>query len=127
MQTALYCGTTERLRTHSRRSRELGYTVLSTRGYEVRPFMYSDSASRMVRAGERPSAAAAACRPVVLKGMGGFWVRDFFSTAVTVAVLAPLTREKAASASSFFLKRAVAWAVLKESDPSWESRPEMTQ
>ena len=58
------------------RSRLGGYTVLSTRGYEIRPFIYSDSAMRIVRAGVRPSEAGSRhAATVVLNGAGGLTVR----------------------------------------------------
>ena len=56
----------------------------------MKPSMYRLSARRMVRAGLRPSAEAAACRLVVLNGAGGFTVRFFFSTAATRAVIRAL-------------------------------------
>ena len=49
------------------------------------PLIYKLSARRIVRAGVRPSADAAAMSDVVLKGTGGRCVRVFFSTASTRA------------------------------------------
>ena len=46
---------------------------------------------RMVRAGEMPSAAAAACSEVVANGVGGCCLRERLVTAATVAVLTPST------------------------------------
>ena len=81
----------------------------------------------MVRAGLMPSAAAAACRLVVLNGTGGRWVRLLRSTPLTVASLASATLAQAASAASFFQKRPSAWPILKGSEPACAASPEITQ
>ena len=84
----------------------------------------------MARAGEMPSAAAAACMEVVLKGAGGRWVRLFFVTAVTVPVLAASTLAKAALAACSSVKRPWACTILKRassSAPTSAARPLMTQ
>ena len=81
----------------------------------------------MVRAGLMPSAAAAACRLVVLKGAGGRWVRLLRSTAVTRASLACATLAYAASAASLSQKRAVVWLTLKGSSSPWLASPKITQ
>ena len=60
---------------------------------------------RMVRAGLIPSAAAAACSEVVLNGVGGRWVRLFFTTSVTVPVVAFSTCENAVVAAFSSVKR----------------------
>ena len=70
---------------------------------------------RMVRAGERPSADAAAMRLVVLNGTGGCCLRVRFSTAATVALAAPETAAMAAFAAASSLKRAVECGAVKAS------------
>ena len=80
--------------------------------------MYRLSAMRMVRAGERPSADAAAMRLVVLNGTGGCCLRVRFSTAATVALTAPETAAMAAFAAASSLKRAVECGAVKASSPS---------
>ena len=70
---------------------------------------------RMVRAGLRPSADAAAMSEVVLNGAGGCTVRFFFSTDATVARVAPSTWAMTACASASALKRAVACGASNES------------
>ena len=67
---------------------------------------------RMVRAGLMPSAAAAACRLVVLNGVGGCCLRLRFATLVTVPVVACSTWANAVSAAALSVKRAVAWPIL---------------
>ena len=67
---------------------------------------------RMVRAGEMPSAAAAACREVVLNGTGAGCLRERLVTSVMVPVVALSTCENAVSASCLSVKRAVLWAIL---------------
>ena len=79
-----------------------------------------------MRAGEMPSAAAAAWSDVVLNGAGGLTVRLLRSTPVTVAVRASRTRAKAAWAASSALKRAVACVTLNGSS-FLAASPEMTQ
>ena len=76
-----------------------------------------------------PSAAAAAWRLVVLKGAGGRWVRLLRSTAVTRASVAPSTRPKAAWASAWSQKRAVACVTRKgpAASPIFSAWPWMTQ
>ena len=81
---------------------------------------------RMVRAGLRPSAEAAAMSEVVLNGAGGCTVRFFFSTADTVAVVAPSTWAMTAAASASTLKRAVACGASKVSG-SAPNAPRITQ
>ena len=51
--------------------------------------MYKLSAIRIVRAGDNPSADAAAIREVVLKGTGGATVRLRFVISATRACVAP--------------------------------------
>ena len=70
---------------------------------------------RMVRAGARPSAAAAACRLVVLNGVWMGPLRDFLATSVTLPVPAARAAPNARCASAWSLKRAVAWLALKPS------------
>ena len=105
--------------------------MLSTRGYEIRPSIYNDSARRIVRAGVMPSAAAAACKDVVLKGAGGRVVRDFSSISSTIAECALRTRLNAAVACSLSLKRAIACVVLNFSSALasgvTDNMPEITQ
>ena len=81
---------------------------------------------RMVRAGERPSADAAAMREVVLNGAGGCTVRFFFSTPDTRAVVAPSTCAMTALASASTLKRAVACGASNASG-SAPNAPRITQ
>ena len=70
---------------------------------------------RIVRAGEMPSAAAAACSEVVANGVGGCCLRERLVTAATVAVVAPSTWPYAISAASLSVKRAILCAILKRS------------
>ena len=70
--------------------------------------MYRLSAKRMVRAGVRPSAEAAAIRLVVLNGTGGATVRLRFVMDSTRAEVWPSTWAITALASASALKRAVA-------------------
>ena len=81
---------------------------------------------RMVRAGERPSADAAAMSEVVLNGAGGWTVRFFFSTPDTRAVVAPSTCAMTALASASALKRAVACGASNASG-SAPNAPRITQ
>ena len=82
---------------------------------------------RMVRAGERPSAAAAAWSEVVLNGVWTGPLRVFFSTAVTVAVFAALAASNAAFATFSSLNLAVAWAALNGAPPRVAISALMTQ
>ena len=63
---------------------------------------------RIVRAGVRPSEAAAACSEVVLNGVGGATLRRVFSAAVTVPLVGPATAAMTRVASASLLKRSVA-------------------
>ena len=85
--------------------------------------MYRLSAMRIVRAGESPSAEAAAMSEVVLNGAGGATVRFLFSMELTVALAAPSTRAIAAAASASFLKRAVACGASNAPGPSPDVGP----
>ena len=80
--------------------------------------MYRLSAMRMVRAGESPSAEAAAMSEVVLNGAGGATVRFFLSMAATCAPVAFRTCSMAACASASALKRAVACGAKNAPGPS---------
>ena len=73
---------------------------------------------RMVRAGDSPSAEAAAISEVVLNGTGGATLRVRFSVAATRAECAPSTAAMAACAADSSLKRAVAWPAVNASSPS---------
>ena len=73
---------------------------------------------RMVRAGESPSAEAAAMSEVVLNGAGGATVRFFFSIDATRADVAPCTCAMTAWASASLLKRAVACGASNAPGPS---------
>ena len=81
---------------------------------------------RIVRAGESPSAEAAAMSEVVLKGAGGATVRFFFSMDVTTAEVLPSMWAMTACASDSTLKRAVSWGASNASSPS-PNAPLMTQ
>ncbi len=80
--------------------------------------MYRLSAMRIVRAGERPSADAAAMRLVVLNGTGGCRVRALLLDGGHLRTCRPLDGAIAAFACASSLKRAVACGASKASAPS---------
>ena len=82
-----------------------------------------------MRAGEMPSAAAAAWSDVVLNGAGGRWVRLLRSTSLTRPSLAPSTWAKAERAACSSQKRAVACVTRNgpAGSPGFSACPWMTQ
>src|SRR5271157_16406 len=84
-----------------------GYTVLSVRGYDIQPFTYKFSATRMALAALKPMLEAARMNSVVENGTGGYSAFGSFLYSATVPVFTIL--ERAVSAFCFSVKRLPMW------------------
>ncbi len=87
-----------------------GYTVLSVLGYDMKPCMYSASATRMALAGVKPRELAAVMNSVVLNGIGGLSFLVDVTTSLMTAFFPNL--ETKVSTSCFSQKRLLTcWTV----------------